>query len=491
MSDVPVSQDNPVLDSAVAAIQNANAQVQGAQAQLHATQPYLTGSQPQPHMPVPSLKAGLFSGASVHNLDNQQPQTRAGARNKAIGQLAAQGAGFISTYFKRKEAEKQQALAMDIHRSLELQSGIDEASQIGSQAKTILADPNATPQAKQQAQAQLEQAQAVGQKNNKLLEALLNGKNGKDIAKAYDITFGEESKDRGINDKTQDLHYNAMQDAMKQAKLDQQKKLDGGPPKLGAPAQPNVQRMPNLQQFESQLPSRMMANPAYDAALKQYNETAKQAAVVQKNAMDLVAKYHKDETTLTKEGMREESEAQIHRMDNNAKLAIAQTALKGQLARAAATRASAYARIQSAMIARGGELIKASTDVYNQATGEIKNIDKELDDAQKLREKAAHDDTYTPEMRKTIDDSITSLKGEREQQTKLQYAANIGMSGNPQGQVLQQLILSPDYKPSVQPPTTPDGGQKKGPGLLQRGLNIIKEGKKVFDESNGQRDDEE
>ena len=224
------------LDSFSDAVKQANEQVAQAQKQIQSTPMYQSGSSSSPVMPVPSLKAGLFSGASVQNLSNIHPQTRAGARAKGIGQIAGLAGNFVGNYFKKKEAEKTQALAQDLNRTLELQKGLDEAKQVLQQ------DPNNAA------------AKASVQKNTALLGSLLNGKNGKDIAKAYDVTFGPGAAEANDKDK---IHKQAMTDAMKQAQQDEKAK-----------------------QFEAQQPDRMAPNSAYQAAmanLKQVQEAAQKA----------------------------------------------------------------------------------------------------------------------------------------------------------------------------------------------------------------------
>jgi hypothetical protein len=332
-------------------------------------------------MPVPSIKSGLFDNASSNNLANQHPETRAGARNKAIGMVAAQGARAIGTYFKKKEAEKTQALSMDIHRSLELQSGLDEATQATEQAKAILADPNATAQDKAQAQQMLSQSQQATQKNTKLLESLLNGKNGKDIAKAYDITFGEEGKDKSINDKNDSMHFQAMQAAMKQAKIDQAKmqqpqqqaQLNGGPPNMGAPAMPKATVDPGLsrlQQFQQGMPARMMANPAYGEAYKQYQDTVKNATATQKNVFDYVSKYQKDRTDIQKQQLHDQGLAAIHTADAESRRDIAKMQEEG---RVKAAKIGAGAREFAAE--EGLKAARIRADATLKVMGQIKESD--------------------------------------------------------------------------------------------------------------------
>jgi hypothetical protein len=226
---IPVSGSEgqtPLLDNLSEAVKQANQMVDQATKQVQNTPMYSSSTSATPTMPVPSVKAGLFSGASVHNLDSQKPVTRAGARNKAVGQIAAQAGGFVGAWVKKKEAEKTQALAQDLNRTLELQKGIDEAKQVMQQ------DPNNA------------QAKATLQKNQALLGALLNGKNGKEIAKAYDVTYGPGAADAKANDKDK-IHKQAMTDAMRQHQQDEK-----------------------LEQFEGQQPSSMSPNPIYDAAMK-------------------------------------------------------------------------------------------------------------------------------------------------------------------------------------------------------------------------------
>ena len=96
------------MDALSAAVQHARgSRVTAANKQVSDTpQEYSQHSGGQPTMPVP--KPTLFGGSSEKNVANQQPQTRAGARNKAIGQLAgmAEKDNAVGTYMKEKEAEK-------------------------------------------------------------------------------------------------------------------------------------------------------------------------------------------------------------------------------------------------------------------------------------------------------------------------------------------------------------------------------------------------
>lgn len=224
----------PLLEAASEAIKSQNEAVAQAAATLKATPQTITGASASPQMPIP--KPSLFGGASVTNLQKKQPTTAAGARSKGIGLIAAQGAGVISSFFKKKEAEKTQALAIDIHKSLELQQGMDEA-------KAVLAqDPNNA------------QAKATLQKNQTLMTALLSGKSGKDIAKAYDVTFGPEASSQSPDDKKKSMHHGAMQQALTQAQQDDR-----------------------MKQFEAKMPERIQANPAYTTALSNYQKTQQEA----------------------------------------------------------------------------------------------------------------------------------------------------------------------------------------------------------------------
>jgi hypothetical protein len=249
-SSAPNQSANPVLDSLAEAVKHAQTQVEQAASAYSKTPAYTQGSgQTQPQMPV--QKQSPFPNASVTNLNSQVPQTRAGARNKAIGQIAAQGAQLVGNFVKQKQAQKTQALAQDVNRSLELTKGIDEANQVLAQ------DPNNA-----QAKAQL-------QKNNALLGSLLNGKNGKDIAKAYDITFGpgaQDEKNKNAHEKT------AMTDAMKQAQQDDK-----------------------LKQFQVQQPSHMDINPQKEAAAKNLEAVQKQAEALTKTYATMADTVYKEQ----------------------------------------------------------------------------------------------------------------------------------------------------------------------------------------------------
>src|SRR5882757_2697653 len=252
------SSPNPVLDALSAAVSHAQSQVEAANKQVSNTPMYSQTNGGQPVMP-PERKLPL-QDASVHNLDNQHPVTRAGARNKAIGQIAAQAGNIVGNYIKKKEAEKTQNLAQDIHRSMELNQGIDEANQILQQ------DPNNSA-----AKAQL-------QKNQTLLKALLDGKNGPKIAKAYDITFGPSAKEEAEKN-AKKPEKQAMTAAMKQIQQDQAQS----------------QEKSRLEQFRGQLPSQMGPNPAYAAAQKNAADIAKQADTLMKTYTTMADTVYKEQ----------------------------------------------------------------------------------------------------------------------------------------------------------------------------------------------------
>src|SRR5882757_9855037 len=77
---------NPVLDALSAAVSHAQSQVEAANKQVSNTPMYSQTNGGQPVMPV--AKPNYLANAAAHNLNNVQPQTRAGARAKGIGQIA-------------------------------------------------------------------------------------------------------------------------------------------------------------------------------------------------------------------------------------------------------------------------------------------------------------------------------------------------------------------------------------------------------------------
>jgi hypothetical protein len=202
-------------------------------------------------MPVP--KPLPFAGASVQNLAHVQPQTRAGQKSKGIGMIAAQAGNFVQQFMQKKQQEKTQALAQDVSRSLELQKGIDQAQQVLAQ------DPNNT------------QAKMTLQKNQALLGSLLNGKNGKEIAKAYDITFGDGAR-KDHEDKVKDPAHQAMQQAMKQQQEEQR-----------------------LKEFEGQMPKQMGDNPAYAQRQAELNQEKKNLETMQKVYAPIINQQMKDQ----------------------------------------------------------------------------------------------------------------------------------------------------------------------------------------------------
>jgi hypothetical protein len=308
-------QEDPLLANASAVMKAQNDAVTMAAKTLQSTPAYTSTHQNAPQMPVP--KPAIFGGASVNNLANKQPETRAGARSKGIGMIAGQAAHLVGTYFKKKEAEKTQALAIDLNKSLELNNGLDEAKAIMEQYKD---QPN-SPEYKE--------AQAVTQKNNMLLTSLLNGKSGKDIAKAYGVTFGPEAQEMSPEKKKDSMHHNAMQQALTQFKNDIGKMFHHGPqtqsqpnqnpggqtptggmtlpnqpgfgPAGSPPAAGNPPAQSRADQFRAQQAARITINPAYTAAMEQYKTMAKTADETQKTVLGSLDKRYTADAGVTKE----------------------------------------------------------------------------------------------------------------------------------------------------------------------------------------------
>ena len=400
----------------------ASDQMRAAQEQVTKTPTLIKstgGSQPV----MPHERRLPFQDASIHNLDSQHPTTRAGARNKAVGQIAAQAGNIIGNYFKKKEAEKTQQLAQDIHRSMELNEGIDQAKQALEQ------DPNNVA-----AKTQL-------QKNTTLLNGLLNGKNGKAIAKAYDITFGAAAQaEKEKNGKAPEKQ--AMTQAMKQVQQDQQQN--------------------RAQQFEAQQVQHFVPNPQHAqaqanlaAATKQYEDAQKFLGPLIKSDMDNRAKLevqtNKDEQANRREASREASEEFNTRQRTLGEL------------RAASIRASAT--LGAAKLAHGDAGQKMAGEVYKElssATKDIQdNIVKTRTQIEALDKKGM---TKDPALRKELEDSLTQYANSLKQIEDQKTAAWITMSGDPNGAFVQSVINGPGYNAA---PTLKEI-QKDSTGLLGR-----------------------
>lgn len=353
-STVPAqsTEANPVLEALGGALKQQQEAVNKAAELVNKTPPYTNSSSSQPAIPVP--KPSLFGNASEKNVQNQQPQTRAGARNKAIGQIAGQAGSIVGAYMKKKENEKTQALAIDIHKSLELQQGMDEAKQVLSQ------DPNNA------------QAKATLQKNQTLMTALLNGKSGKDIAKAYGVTFGPEAKDMSPDKQKDSMHHQAMQQAMKQA--DQDKRM---------------------KEFEAQTPSRMGANPAYQAAQAQYTQAAKTAEAATKVYTQFASKVYGEQSSTDRATAANTSRETVAAGRDKATVESAETRAKAEID---TERLRAQTEIQKAGIAAKAHLdgikimkqsgdnekaIKMSEDAWKATDSAITKVDSQIDDLNK------------------------------------------------------------------------------------------------------------
>lgn len=278
---------NPVLEALGGALKRQQEEVNKAAELVNKTPQYTSGSSAQPTMPV--AKNLPFQGASSKNVANEHPETRAGARNKAVGQIAGQAGALIGKYFKKKEDEKTQALAIDLHKSMELQQGMDEAKQVLAQ------DPNNA------------QAKATLQKNQTLLTSLLNGKSGKDIAKAYGVTFGPEAQSMSPDKKKDSMHAQAMTQAMKQVQQDQK-----------------------LKDFEGQLPERVQANPAYQSALAQYQQVAKTAEVATKTYTQMASKVYGEQSSTARAEAKSASTERIAAGRDDTAKTVAETRAKAE-----------------------------------------------------------------------------------------------------------------------------------------------------------------
>jgi hypothetical protein len=93
---------NPLLDAASAQVQYHTQNMTNAAQILRNTPMYSSSSSATPTPPVPGMKSRLFSPEGAAKgfaaISSQQPQTRAGARNKALGQVAALGAGIVGKW---------------------------------------------------------------------------------------------------------------------------------------------------------------------------------------------------------------------------------------------------------------------------------------------------------------------------------------------------------------------------------------------------------
>lgn len=400
----------------------ASDQMKAAQEQVAKTPPLInsTGGG-QPAMPTPRQLP--LQNASIHNLDNEHPTTRAGARNKAIGQIAAQTGQIVGNYFKKKEAEKTQQLSQDLHRTMELQQGIDEATQLLQQ------NPNDTS-----AKAQL-------QKNSALLGGMLAGKNGKAIAKAYDITFGPEAQaQKDKNGKK--IEAKAMTGALKQVQQDQQQD--------------------RVKQFEDQQVQHSVPNPQHQqaqanltAATKQFEDAQKFLGPLIKSAMDNKAKAQVQEEKDMQAKRREASKEAS--AEYNSRLKIAGE-IKVESMRAATT-------LSAARLAHGDEGRKMAETVYKElstTTNKLQdNIVKTRAQIEDLDKKGT---TKDPALRKELEASLTeysdNLKSIEDQKT----AAWITMSGDPNGAFVQSVINGPGYNAAP----TPTEVKKDSTGLLGR-----------------------
>lgn len=269
-SSVPSSPD-PVTSQLTSMLTQSAKQVAEAEKKLSSMPQYSSQSSAQPVMPVDSYKAGLFKNASASNLKNVQPQTTAGARSKGIGMIAGAAAQLIGGFVRKKEAEKTQALAQDINRSLELTKGLQEAKDV------LATDPNNA------------QAKMAVKKNEALLNALVNGKNGKAIGKAFGVTFGPEAQE-AKKKKANDPNVQAMQAALKQH-----------------------QEEDRLKAFEENQPQRMGQNPLYA-------QKAAEVAQAQKAHMELTKSIAPILDTITRTNAEaERTQAKIESTEKVAK----------------------------------------------------------------------------------------------------------------------------------------------------------------------------
>jgi hypothetical protein len=414
-TSVPTQAPNPVLEALGGALKQQQEAVNKAAELVNKTPQYTNSSSGQPAMPVP--KPSLFGNASEKNVANQQPQTRAGARNKAIGQIAGMAGSVVGAYMKKKEGEKTQALAIDIHKSLELQQGMDEAKQVLAQ------DPNNA------------QAKATLQKNQTLMTALLNGKSGKDIAKAYGVTFGEEAKDMSPDKQKDSMHHQAMQQAMKQA--DQDKRM---------------------KEFEAQTPSRMQANPAYAAAQAQYKDTAKAANDALKVYTTMYDSIRKDQSADNRTQVEAQSRERVANIDDKSRrdveTARAKSAYDVERMRASAeiqrTREEGQNRIKAIHELKSvndqPKAQKMAEDWLKNVNDNISKVDKQLTDLAakqanpKLREAGESDDIIAARI-KDLNKARTDLGTQKDQ-------AAMEMHSDPDAGAMYNLYdaLKPDSK---------------------------------------------
>jgi hypothetical protein len=427
---------NPVISTLSAAIQHQNDVVAQAAKTLQGTSQVLATHNPQPVAPAP--KVNFLANASVNNVANERPETREGARNKAIGQIAGQAGSLVGAYMKKQEQKKTQALAIDIHRSLELQQGLDEAKGVLQQ------DPNN------------EEAKAALQKNQTLMDALLSGKNGKEIAKSYGVTFGAEAKDMSPEKKKDSMHYQAMQQAMKQANQDKEAKNKAvapggtnpdGSPNMGAPARPNVSVRPDtkLEQFESQLPARITANPAYQQAKANYDEAAKRADGLTKTYATLSGKMYASDT-LSKDTDKKVAGAEqvagtlnsgrqtIEGEKEKAAIGLEKQKHEEKLSEIAARGAEARKTVKVAKTP--GDMEKAAMLYFTQSSDDVRKYSDQLKDLAKQQSILKAKDADTKDIDRQVKNTQDYLKAAQEQKSE-----SLGlMMGDPDAAAMMQLM---------------------------------------------------
>ncbi len=407
---VATGDPHPMLTEMSKAMQLQNNLVQQANAQVQRTAPTtISTGETAPQLPKTAMN--ILGGASANNVARQQVYTREGARNKAIGQIAGAAGAFVSAIIKKKQAQETQALAQDIHRSMELQDGITQAQEIIAQTKGAT-DP--------QSVAMNKQAQQVLLKNSTLMKSLLAGKNGKKIGEAYDITFGPGANQKSAEEKSKSIPHQAAQMAMKQFKQDQ--------------AQGKGESL--YKQFEAQQPASIASNPAYAGAmanLKATQENAQRMATIyERTAADV------NKTEVAEDATRERwaatqadnaNKMNIAQMNERANALIEQTKLNqaAEIARQrnATTLKAAGIRANASLNQRG--LVAGYQDTGRQITNvnnHIASLTTQLD-ALKNKAAAGNYDPQVTALEGAIKQAQGQLKDLQDRQSAIGKSLNI------------------------------------------------------------------
>ena len=395
----------------------------------------------------------------------------------------------IKDITQQVQQRKQDKMTQDATKFLTFQKNIDTAKQ-------VLNDPATTQEQKKMAQSVLETNQKqrtdwIGS-DKKVM---------KEISKMFDISFVDPEKNKTPEVQAGQaamkkiaeagpFSANNPQEAMVQ-KLAQtggqmqptsivgtggQNKLGSGIQQIQQQQAQQVKPNPNAyieKAIEAKQTPTLEANPAYAAEIARRDAQEKQInEYLMPKIIEGINQKEKQELENTgKLAQTKEENASKEKIENSKELAETERNRITQQAENDRNSARIYNDWRIAQQKQGLEGIKAATDIYNQTTGSIRQLQKDILTAQtQLVNMDSDKRKKDPNLIKSINANIAQNQQAIKDMQEVQYSASLSMSGNPQGATINS-ILSP--KPVAAAPNPGQQTKPKQPGFLDSVLRVI------------------